>query len=63
MVGKPPIDFLYLNLIIIITADPCQKGVQCWTMLSVDTLANFSSAVRKRRWLLLLDLPTESQLR
>ena len=62
MVGKPAIDFLYLNLIII-TADPCQKGVQCWTMLSVDTLAKFSSAVRKRRWPLLLDFPTESQLR
>ena len=49
VVGGPAFDFLYLNLILI-TADPCLKGVRCWTMLSVDTLANFSSAVRKRRW-------------
>jgi hypothetical protein len=40
-----------------------QRGVKCWAMLAVDTLANYSSAVRKRRGLLLLDFPTEALLR
>ena len=62
MIGKPAIDSLYLN-IFIVTADLIQRGVKCWTMLAVDTLANYSSAVRKRRGLLLLDFPAEALLR
>ena len=62
VIGKPAIDSLYLNLFIV-TADLYQRGVKCWAMLAVDTLANYSSAVRKRRGLLLLDFPTEALLR
>ena len=62
VIGKPAIDSLYLNLFIV-TADLYQRGVKCWAMLAVDTLANYSSAVQKRRGLLLLDFPTEALLR
>ena len=40
-----------------------QEEVKCWAMLAVDTLANYSSAVRKRRGLLLLVFPTDALLR
>ena len=39
------------------------EEVKCWAMLAVDTLVNYSSAVRKRRGLLLLDFPTDALLR
>ena len=58
VIGKPAIDFLYLNLFIV-TADHYQRGVKCWAMLAVDPLANYASAVQKRRGLLLWDFPTE----
>ena len=45
VIGKPAIDSLYLNLFIV-TADLYQRGVKCWAMLAVDTLANYSSACK-----------------
>ena len=62
VIDKPAIDSLYLNLFIV-TADFSQRGIKCWAMLAVDTLANYSSAVRKRRGLLLLVFPTDALLR